>query len=46
MRIKGGREGGILRHRYRIVAFDVLLPFNFAVVFILMDFRFRQVNQN
>ncbi len=30
-----------VRHRYQIVAIDVLLAFNLAVVFILMYFRFR-----
>jgi hypothetical protein len=30
-----------VRHRYRIVAIDVLLTFNFAVVFILMYFHSR-----
>ena len=30
-----------VRHRYRIVAIDVLLSFNFAVVFILMYFHSR-----
>jgi hypothetical protein len=30
-----------VRHRYQIVAIDVLLAFNLAVVFILLYFRFR-----
>ncbi len=30
-----------VRHRYQIVAIDVLLDFNLDVVFILMYFRFR-----
>ncbi len=30
-----------VRHRYQIVAIDILLAFNLAVVFILMYFRFR-----
>ncbi len=34
------------RNWSRTAAIDVLLAFNFAVVFILMYFRFRQVNQN
>jgi|688.fasta_scaffold367502_2 hypothetical protein len=49
MRTKGDREGGIRSasaYRYRIVAINVLLAFNLAVVFIIMYFRFRQVNQN
>jgi hypothetical protein len=41
MRIKGGRVGGVRSARYQIVAIDVLLAFNLAVVFILMYFRFR-----
>jgi hypothetical protein len=47
MRTKGGQEGGI-----RLAQVSdrgdrkILLAFNFAVVFILMYFRFRQVNKN
>jgi hypothetical protein len=44
MRTKGVGKVADVRHRYRIVAIDVLLALNFAVVFILMYFRFRQVN--
>ncbi len=34
------------RNWSQTAAIDVLLAVNFAVVFILMHFRFRQVNQN
>jgi hypothetical protein len=44
MRIKGGWEVAYVRRRYDIVAIYVLLAFHFAVVFILIYFRFRQVN--
>jgi hypothetical protein len=43
---QGGGKLTYVRHRYRIVAIDVLLSFNFAVVFILMYFRFLMNRQN
>jgi hypothetical protein len=46
MRPRGVGKVAYVRHRYRIVAINVLLALNFAVVFILMYFRFQQVNQN
>jgi len=39
MRTKGVGKVAYIRHRYRIVAINA---FHFAVVFILMYFRFRQ----
>ncbi len=47
MRTKGDGEDGecSVPYWYRRVAIEVYLPFNFAVVFPLVYFRFRHVKQ-
>jgi hypothetical protein len=46
MRNEGGQAGGIRWVWSRTVAIDVLLCFNFVLVFSLMYFRFRQEKKN
>jgi hypothetical protein len=51
LKVVGNEKEGVRkvandRNWSRTAAIDVLLAVNLAVVFILMYFRFRQVNQN
>ncbi len=46
MRTKGVGKMAIVRYWYQTVAIKVYLTFNFAVIFSLVYFRFRYVNQN